>query len=68
LTKQDGGALRVKELGSLDLSNDVLFATLTNILVSTKNENNIADILENIAFDMREIRLMMSVEHKARRK
>jgi hypothetical protein len=24
LTKQDGGALRVKELGSLDLSNDVL--------------------------------------------
>jgi hypothetical protein len=27
LIKQDGGALRVKELGSLDLSNDVLFAT-----------------------------------------
>jgi hypothetical protein len=26
LTKQDGGALRVKELGSLDLSNDLCYS------------------------------------------
>jgi hypothetical protein len=65
---QAGGSMRVKELTSLDLSDNVLFATLTNIFVSTKNENNIADIMENIAFDMREMRLMMAVEHKARRK
>ena len=55
------------ELSTMDLSKDVLFATLTNLFISTKNNNNIADILEHIAFDMREMRFMMEVEHKARR-
>jgi hypothetical protein len=50
------------------LSQDILFATLTKLFVSTSNENSLADILENIAFDLREMRLMMAVDQKSRQR
>lgn len=55
------------ELTSKALANDILFATLTKLFISTKNGNNIVDVLEIMAHDIRSMKLMMESEHKAQR-